>query len=125
MSLEDDVFDALAVIPAIGGPGSARLYRNTLPQPYTLPAITYHRVDTVFEYAHNGDNGLIHPRFQVSCWANTNAAALAIAKTVQTTMDSWLVTGSRHALPVNQYDLTDPDTGVYQVAIDFIIWYTV
>lgn len=125
MSLEADVKTALSAIVAIGGPAVARVYPNTLPQPYTLPAITYFRVDTVFEYAHNGDNGLIHPRFQISCWASTLLAALSLARTVQTTMDAWLVAGTRHALPVNQYDLTDPDTGVHQVAIDFIIWYTI
>jgi hypothetical protein len=125
MSLEEAVYDALAPIVAIGGPGAPRLYRNMLPQPYTLPAITYFRVDTVFEYAHNGDNGIIHPRFQVSCWAATNAAALSLAATVQTTMDAWFTAGTRHALPVNQYDLTDPDTGVHQVALDFILWYTI
>jgi hypothetical protein len=125
MILEQAVHDALAPIVAIGGPSAPRVYPNSLPQPYVLPAITYFRVDTVFEYAHNGDNGIIHSRFQVSCWAATNAAALALARTVQTTMDSWLVAGTRHALPVNQYDLTDPDTGVHQVAIDFILWYTI
>jgi hypothetical protein len=125
MSLEEAVYDALSPIVAIGGPGTPRLYRSSLPEGYVLPAITYHRVDTVFEYGHNGDNGLIHARFQVSCWATTNAAALAIARTVQTTFDAWLIAGTRHALPVNQYDVSDPDTGVYQVALDFIIWDTV
>ena len=127
MSLEEDVYDALAPIVAVGGPGAPRVYRNSLPQPYVLPAITYFRVDTVFEQAHNSDSDatdLIHPRFQISCWATMNAAALAIARTIRTTFKAWGVVGTKHAMPVNQYDLTDPDTGVHQIVIDFIIWST-
>ena len=122
MTLSDDLYTALAPIVAIGGPGAARIYRTHFKQSYTLPALTFFRVDTVFEYAHNGDNDLIHPRYQVSCWAATNDAADTLAATVKTTLDAWLTVGSRVALPVNQYDLTDPETGVHQIALDFVIW---
>jgi hypothetical protein len=107
--------------------GAPRVYRNSLPQPYVLPAITYFRVDTVPELSHGSDNDandLIHPRFQISCWATTNAAAVALAKTVRTTFKAWVVVGTKHAEWANQYDLTDPDTGVHQVIVDFIIWVT-
>ena len=125
MSLSDAVFDVLATIVAVGGPAAPRVYRSRLPQPYTLPALTFFRVDTVFEYAHDGDSGLIHPRWQVSCWASTNKAAETLARSVQQAFDTWFIAGTRHALPVGQSDLTDPETGVHQVAIDFIIWWKV
>lgn len=121
-SLADLVYDVLAPIPTIGGPAAPRVYRGSLPQPYTLPALTFFRVDTVFEYAHNGDNDLIHPRFQISCWAATNAAAEALAKAVQTVFDAW---AQGTALPQGQTDLSDPETGVHQVAIDYILWWNV
>ena len=123
MTLSDDLYTALSPIVAIGGPGAPRIYRTHFKQHYTLPALTFFRVDTVFEYAHDGDADLIHPRYQVSCWAATNNAADTLAATVKTTLDAWLAIGSRVALPVNQYDLTDPETGVHQIALDFVIWF--
>ena len=119
MSLSDALFDALQAL--VGG----RCYRLRLPQPYTLPALTLTRVDTVFEYAHDGDAGLIHSRWQVSCWAATNKAAETLARNVQTALDSWMVAGTRHALPAGQNDMTDPETGIHQMVIDFIIWWKV
>jgi hypothetical protein len=124
MSLETDVKNALSAIVAIGGPGAPRLYRNSLVQGYVLPAITYFRVDTVFEQSHDSDSDsldLIHPRFQISCWAATGAAADALARTVRTTFKAW-ATSTRHAQPVNQMPVTDADTGVHQIVLDFIIW---
>lgn len=118
-ALGDALFDALATITTVGG----RVYRGRLPQPYTLPALTYLRVDTVFEYAHDGDQELVHPRWQISCWAGTNAAAEALAVEVQGTLDGWTHTQVAAVLPQNKYDVTDPDTGVYQVALDVIIWW--
>ena len=118
MSLADDVYDVLDTVATVGD----RIYRRRLPQPYTLPALTFFRVDTVFEYAHDGDSALIHPRFQVSCWAATNAAAEALAREVQQAFDAW---AGGTALPVGQYDVTDPDTDVWQVVIDFVLWYNI
>ena len=118
MTLADDVYDVLVTVPTVAG----RVYRRRLPQPYTLPAQTFFRVNTVFEYAHDGDSTLIHPRFQVSCWAETNAAAESLARKVQQAMDGW---AGGVALPVGQYDITDPDTDMWQVPIDFILWYNV
>ena len=122
MTLSDDVYDVLAPIVTIGGPAAPRVYRRSLPQPYTLPALTFYRVDTVFEYAHDGDSELIHPRYQVSCWATTQDAAEKLAREVQQKMDAW---AGGAALPQDQNDLTDPETGVHQVVIDFVLWWKV
>ena len=124
-SLADALFDRLSTITAIGGPTAPRVYRSRLPQPYQLPALTYHRVDTAFEYAHDGDQLVIHPRYQISCWANTNAEAEALARTAQTTLDGWTHTQLNAALPQGQYDVTDPETGVWQVVLDVIVWWKV
>ena len=120
MTLEASIKTALNPIVAIGGPGAARISVGMLAQPITLPAITFFRVDTVFEYAHDGDSELIHPRYQISCWATTSAAAVSLARAVQTAMDSW---AGGTALPAGQSDLSDPETGIHQVAIDFVLWW--
>ena len=120
MTLESSVKTALGTIVAIGGPANARISAGMLAQPQTLPALTFFRVDTVFEYAHNGDNDLIHPRFQISCWATTSAAAVSLARSVQTAMDAW---AGGPALPAGQSDLSDPETGIHQVAMDFVLWW--
>ena len=117
MSLSDALFDALQALVA------GRCYRLRLPQPYTLPALTISRIDTTFEYAHNGNQSLTHGRWQVSCWASTNKAAETLAGQVQTAIDGWIIAGTRHALPANQYDMTDPETGVHQMIIDLIVWW--
>jgi hypothetical protein len=120
VTLEASIKTALNPIVAIGGPAAARISVGMLAQPQTLPAVTFFRVDTVFEYAHDGDSELIHPRFQISCWATTSAAVVSLARSVQTAMDTF---AAGKALPQDQRDLTDPDTGIHQVALDYIIWW--
>ena len=124
MSVSDDLFDHLSTIALIGGPAAPRLYRHRLPAPIpTMPALTFFRVSSVFEYAHDGDNELVQARFQISCWATTNAGATALARAVQQRMDTWHATFGGSALPAGQYDLVEPDVDIYQAPIDYLIWY--
>jgi len=124
MSVSDDLFDHLATIALIGGPAAPRLYRRKLPAPIPdMPALTFFRITTGFEYAHDGDSTLIGPRYQVSCWAETGAGAETLARTVQQRMDTWHTIFGGAAIPIEQYDMIESETGMFHVPIDFRIWY--
>lgn len=117
MSLADSIYDQIQALTA------GRCYRLTLPQPWTLPAITYLRVDTLSEYSHDGDSDLDHPRWQISCWAESHPEAEELARQVRQAMQGWKAVYGLPAFCVGQHDLPQPETGVYQVAVDFVIWW--
>ena len=118
MSLADSIYDQIQALTV----GQCR--RLSLgDQPWTLPATTYQRIDTIPEYSHGGDSNLDHGRWQISCWADTHPAAEALAKQVRQAMAGWKVAYGQPAFCAGQYDIAQPETGVYQVACDFIIWW--
>lgn len=119
MTIESSIKTALSGIVTVGGPAAARVSFK-LASPMVLPAITYFRVDTGFEYAHDGDSGLIHPRYQISCWAATQVAAIALAREVQQALDVW---SGGAALPQNQHDVSDPESKVFQTVLDYVLWW--
>lgn len=122
MTLESSIKTALSPIVAIGGPAAPRISLHTLAKAVTLPAVTYFRVDTGFEYAHDGDSTLIHPRYQISCWAATPVAATALARSVQLALNAW---AGGAALPQDQRSLSDPASGVFQEVLDYVFWWNV
>lgn len=118
--MTDAIHDQLQAL--VGG----RCYKYVLPQPYpyVLPAITFFRVDTPFITSHDGDSGLSHPRWQISCWASTGSGAEALVKQVRVAMKPWKASYGGGALPQDQRDMSDPETKVFQATIDYLIWWT-
>ncbi len=123
MTLTDALFDHLTAAPGVAALIGGRCYRFTLPQEPTLPALTYFRVDTVPEYSHDGDSNLDHPRFQVSCWAESQSVSEALARQVRLAMRGWRVAYGQPAFFAGQHDVSQPETGIYQVVCDYIIWW--
>ncbi len=117
MSLADALYDHLQDL------ASGHCYRGALPQEPTLPALTFFRVSTLPEYSHDGDGTLDWARWQVSCWAETHAAAESLAAQVRMRMASWHAAYGRPAFCEGQYDVPQPETGMFQVAVDFGIWW--
>ena len=117
MTFAETLYSYLITYPGLVALVAARVYPTKLPQEPTLPAVTYQRVSDVPEYSH--DPGGSHAlRVQVTCWAATYAAAEAVAVEVVSAADGWHAAMGGAAFVENMIDLSNPETGVYQVGID-------
>lgn len=67
---------------------AARVYPMHLQQPPTLPALTYQRIGGRREGA-LGVDVAVYQRMQIDIWAETYAAAKAVAKQVRLALQRW------------------------------------
>lgn len=106
---------------------SMRIYPLILPQEPTYPAVTYQRIDGPREHAFGGDMGIPHPRIQVDSWGKTYASAKAVATQVRGALQRWADAGATpevlDCLLDNDEDDYEPQTGVYRVRQDWIVWH--
>ncbi len=105
-----------------------RVYPTLLPQGVTFPAVNYLTVSNVRSYSHQGRSYLARARVQISCWAETVAGAKAVARQARAALEAFTgALGGAGGVEVgylfvaNEVDLHDPETGRYQVALDFVI----
>lgn len=104
---------------------STRVYPLQLPQPPTLPALSYSRVSSSGQ---NGTSNRKESRWQIDCWASTHAGVTALAAAVKTAMEEWHdiseTPGVAWARVVNELeDFEDQPgvTGVYRIILDVIL----
>ena len=117
MTFAETLYSYLTGYAGIAALVMARVYPLKLPQNPTLPALTYQRVSDAPEYSH--DPGASHmPRVQVTCWAATYGGVEALTTQVNLASEAWHVAMGGAAFVENIIDLSDPETGVYQVAVD-------
>lgn len=64
-------------------PVGPRLSKPPAPQAQALPFVTYARVGRRTPITHTGERGPHRVRFQVDCWAATDAAATNVADAVE------------------------------------------
>ena len=123
MNIQEMLYSHLKNSPGVAAVAGARIYPLRLPQEPTLPAITYQRVDAMQNYVHSGPTsagrGLVSSRFQVSCWALTYAEAITLSEAVKAAMDVLPDT----AFIETQADMYEPETSVYHIPVDVIVWY--
>ena len=102
-----------------------RVHRMKLPQNPVLPAITYFKVSGVRWHSHQGPSGIAQPRFQISCWGTTYDDAKHLSEEVRKDMDCYTglmgVVRVQACFLLNEIDLSTPEVGIYQVALDFQI----
>ncbi len=110
---------------------STRVYPVRLPQGGTYPAITYSKVSGSRIRTMGSHEDSANPRVQVSCWGKTYADAKGLANAVRIALDRFSGTlGGMGGVDVsailleNELDLDDPETKLYHVPLDFLVWYT-
>ena len=123
MSLGSDLYSLLITNAAVAALVGTGVYPNMLPQEPAYPACTYFCVDAVPLINQDGDGLLDHGRWQVSCWATTYAGAVALATAVRAAMRGWRAAYGVPAQFAGWNDVPQPETGVYQRAVDFMIWH--
>jgi len=123
VNVNDELYRQLTGYAGLAALVGGRVYRVHLPQDPTLPAVTYQRIDTPREYSHDGESFLVHPRFQISCWAGTQSGGEAVANQVRAALAGWPDAYGGAAFVESQADLYDPDTAIYHIPVDVVIWH--
>ena len=102
-----------------------RIYPLRLPQNPTFPAVTYQRVSTTAQTAHDGPVSLLTTRLQLDVWGERYADVKYVAELLHLALLGWSgiigtskiwITGQ-----LGEVDLQDPDTQLYRVSMDFAI----
>lgn len=118
MNIQETIYEHLTTNAGVVALVVARVYPMRMPQQPTLPCITYQRIDSVPEYSHDG-RGLATSRFQLSCWAETYVGVIALAAAVLAAMDGF----PNVAFVEGHNELYEPETQVYHVPVDVMIWH--
>jgi hypothetical protein len=118
--MEQALYTRLSTYAGLVALVSTRIYPLVAPQNATKPYITYSRISTQREYSYSGYSNLQRVRFQISCYAETYAAAKAIAIQVMAAVEAW--TAVQAAFVENQTDLFEKETKLYHVPVDIFVW---
>lgn len=101
-----------------------------LKQGTAFPALTCQKISGPRVASKDGPAGLAHPRMQVSCWAKSYADAKAVAEQVRLALEGFSgIMGGAGGIKVditlleNEVDFYEPETGIYHVPVDFLIWH--
>ncbi|MEW5921568.1 MAG: DUF3168 domain-containing protein [Bacillota bacterium] len=130
MVIEEALYAYLSSHVGLTALVGSRIYPLVMPQGTTLPAVTFSKVSGPRVHAMQHDAGLAYPRFQVSCWGSTYKQAKEVAAQVRAALQDFKGTmggpGGAEVSGVfleDETDLYEPNTQIYHVALDFIIWH--
>jgi hypothetical protein len=101
------------------------IYPAPLTQEVSLSCISFQRIDTPRQYAHNGYSNLATPRIQVDCWADefekAYALANAVRQAVQASTSGWGTATVYACFVVDERDSYEEDARVYRRSLDLQI----
>jgi hypothetical protein len=104
---------------------TTRCYPSTLPQDPVYPLILYMRVTGPREHSLQGAVGMATPRFQVEAWAETYAAAKALAAAIRGALDNYRGTAASvrigSCLIIGEWDTYEPEVNCHRIIMDFSI----
>ena len=124
MSVEADLYAYLSTYAGLTELVGTRVYPLVAPQAVKESYCTYQKISPGRKYSHGGFSNLSRPRIQVNCYATTYAQAKAIAVQVIAAVEAWPGASNIQAAFVeNEIDMYDPDTELYQVPVDFFVYY--
>jgi hypothetical protein len=121
-------FLATAGITALVG---TRVWGSRVKQGSTFPCITKQRISTPRIHTHDesGSSGMLaRPRFQIDVWGASEASVKAVADAIRTALNGKV--GSlgagcisiQAALAEEEVLEYDPETDIYRVRCEYIIW---
>lgn len=87
--IEDGLQDRLANYAGLSALISARVYASHLPQAVTLPAVAYHKMNSVPISVLSEDTDVFDTEFDIGCFANTYDEANAVALQVLTALQRY------------------------------------
>jgi len=130
MNVEESLYAELATHGGVAALVGTRIYPEELPQPATLPAITYSLSSTATEHTQRETaSTIVIPDMQVQCWAETYSGAKALATQVKAALDGFVgQLGGAGGVNcwitmIDALDLGDEETSWRREIIQFEIWH--
>jgi hypothetical protein len=127
MTIEEALYTKLNAASAVTTLLSAAtaIYPAPLPQEIELSCISFQRIDTPRQYAHNGYSNLATPRIQVDCWADEYEKAYALAnavrQAVQASTSGWGTVTVYACFMVDERDSFEENPRTFRRSLDLQI----
>ena len=120
MSYQSDLVTALLADATVSGIVGTKIFGDVADED-PAPYLVYSVPSSTGETRHDGLRGLEFPTIQISCWATSKPAAIALAAAVMAVCDGQTISGSANLSLVfsNQVGQYDPETKLYGEIIDF------
>lgn len=126
-TVEKAVYSLLSGADGLAKLTNGRVFPIVAPQNVKRPFITYERSSTERVAALSNDTDVARGIFQISAWSDNRDEAVDVALQVRTIMQRYRGTASGIIIDdiyiQNEVDLYDSSTKLFQVSIDFEIWY--
>lgn len=117
MTMQQDLFTLLSTGAT---DAAARVYPVTAPAATVRPYLTYQRISASPENILSGSSGLVNTRLQIDMFADTYAAAQALAAQVAILMAAWVL----QTVSLSAQDLYEAEEKLHRVSADYSIWHT-
>lgn len=112
MTIESVIYGKLAAVGAV--------YPLTMPTGATLPGMCYQFISEI-NFRHHGGQDMVKRRLQVSCWANTYAAAVTLGDSVCAALN--LNQSNIELITTeNISDFKDAESQKYRRIIEFFVY---
>lgn len=121
MSYQSDLYSALVAESSITSLVSTRIYADVADSSASAPYIVYQVVATRGQTTHSGSREVEFPTIQFSCWADTKAAAIAIASALNAFLDGNTINGNSDLSMIfsNQLGNYDPETKLFGEILEY------
>lgn len=127
MAIEADIYARSQAVAGLAALVGTRFYPHRAPQNTALPYCVYSLIDSNTTHAMQSDTGLIESRWEVSCYAATDASAIAVGEHVRTAFSRYSGTPSSTLIETILLDgedgSYDHDANLHVRDINLIIWY--
>jgi hypothetical protein len=108
-----------AQISGAGTSAGSRVFPNVIPDNTSLPFVRFHRLHSAQEnIVLGGFPSIENTHLQVDSFAIDYAAAIALAKAIETTMYQ----GTFRAILLREEDHYEPDVKLHHVVQEYSIW---
>lgn len=125
--LSEALFARLSNDSAVSAIASSRIYPRTAPQNVTRPFVVFYRIDSSRDYHLTAPSGLVNPRIQFDCWAETYTEAEDLREAIRKSLSGGQFTAAGLYVPVahaeTEQDIYSEDLSLTGVSIDFTFWH--
>lgn len=118
MTIDSDIFNALALNTGVSSMVGARIYPNVAPEEVAKPYIIITRILTNHQNSLDGTNALRNPHFQIDMFGTRRDDLRILADAVQASM----MAASFPAVPGNDLETYEPDTRIHHIIQDYSVW---
>ena len=96
-----------------------RIYPNASPDKPARPYLVYTRASSNSENVLGGYGGIMNTRIQIDAYADSYAAAQALASQVDALMRAWALQNVSYPA-IDQYE---PETRLHRVILEYSVWH--